>query len=394
MGVNEQFAAERAAQLATVANRNEWLEAEAKAGRMRKNGNGTFTVLGDGWDRGETFNRNGLPEHGFEILENGETAFYGGGKPAWWSLGVPIPSAAKSTTAILNYAGLNFDVGLRPTPWITQDGEWSALPGSFTTYRTDMNGHETPFGTVGKRYVPLPPRDAFGILDEISGYMPVETAGLWKGGSRMFVSCLAPEPVILDPQGIADEIRMYMQLNNSWAGESNLSADLTPWRTVCKNTNTFAIRDAKATFKIRHTRSAKDKIQEAKMALGLVENYTGKWSAEETALIQTPFADNQVDALIREVYGELDTDAGKRAVTLRAKLTDNVHNWWEVEAERVGKTAYAAENAITAVEDHERSYRNGGKLTPLMAEGEALLAQAAEPIKHRAHSKLMMLTNR
>lgn len=395
MNVNEQFAAERAEQLATLANRREWLESEAKAGRMTKNGNGTFTVQGNGWDRGETFNAQGLPEHGLEILEDGRVAFYGAGQPAWWNLGVPIPSAAKSTTAILNYAGLNFDVGLRPTPFPARDGEWQVVPNSFTTYRTDpATGHETPFGTVGKRYVPLPPREAFGILDEISEYMPVQTAGLWKGGTRMFVSCLAPEPVALDPEGINDQVEMYLNLSNSWAGESTLVADLSPWRRVCKNTNRFAIRDAKASFGIRHTKNAKAKIEEARKALGLVEDYAAKWAAEETQLINTPFHDNQVDALINQVYGEFDAaDAGARAVTLRGKLVDQVHGWWEVEKIRAGSNAYAAEQAITGHEDHDRVYRSteARGLTPLMAEGEALLATDTAATKSRAHARLMLI---
>jgi phage/plasmid-like protein (TIGR03299 family) len=392
MNVNDQFAAERAAQLATLANRREWLDSQVAAGEMRKNGNGTYTVLGTGWDRGETFNAMGLPETGLETLANGDKAFYGAGKPAWWSIGTPIPRLAKSTTEILGYAGLDFEVGIKPTPWIMQDGEITALDGSFTTYRIDMNGHETPFGTVGKRYVPLAPREAFGMLDEISDYLPVETAGMWKGGRRMFVSCKAPEPVTLDPSGIADKVDMYLNLTNSWAGESNVSADVSPWRRVCKNTNRFAIRDATATFQIRHTASMMDKIEEAKRALGLTEDYAAKWAAEETALINTPFAANQVDALINQVYGELAIDAGKRAVTLRGSLRDDVHKWWEVESERAGANAYAAENAITGHEDHGRNYRNGGTLTPLAALGEAILAESAEPVKSKAHAKLMLIT--
>jgi hypothetical protein len=82
MNVNDQFAAERAAQLATLANRREWLDSQVAAGEMRKNGNGTYTVLGTGWDRGETFNAMGLPETGLETLANGDKAFYGAGKPA------------------------------------------------------------------------------------------------------------------------------------------------------------------------------------------------------------------------------------------------------------------------------------------------------------------------
>lgn len=394
--VNAQFAAERAEQLAAQADRKQWLEDQVAAGQMRKNRGGSYTMT-TGIDTGEVFYASGLPQTGLETLESGEAAFYGAGQPAWWSLGTRIPPLAKTTTEILTYAGLNFDVGIRPTPWLTQDGEWNALPDSFTTYSTDpYTKKETPFGTVGKTYVPLPPREAFGVLDEISGYMPVETAGLWKGGRQMFVTCRAPEDLVLDPSGIADKVRMYLQLNNSWSGESSLTGLLTPWRTVCKNTNRFAARDATGKISIRHTRNLRDRLEVARQALGLTRDYFAEFAAEETTLIGVPFRTAQVNALIDQVYGELPSDAKDAAKRADKKRRDAVHNWWEVEVDRVGPTAYAAEQAITAYVDHDRSYRSLDKrgLTPLAAEGEALLAGEGDARKHTAHRKLMMLVKK
>jgi phage/plasmid-like protein (TIGR03299 family) len=397
--VNEQFAAERADQLARAADRVGYLERETEAGRMRKNPNGSYTVLGDGWDRGEVFNTQGLPDHGLETLQDGSVAGYLNGQPAWWSLGTKIPSTAKTTTQILQFAGLDFEVGIKPTPYHFDDGRVGVSPGSFQTYVKPSERHmERVLGQVGKVFTPIQPRETFGMLDELTRYANVETAGLFKDYRRMFVTARLPEDLTIDPAGIADTIRQYVALFDAWDGSTNLSAHVEPWRVVCKNTSDFAIRDAVTSFKIRHTKTWADKAEEAKRVLGITKGYYEAFAKDATLLVQTPFAANQVDALIDQVYGEADSDLKGRALTMRTNLVDNVHKWWEVETERVGANAWAAVNAITGTADHDRNFRQSkasAKLTPLQALGEAVFTEANVEPKRRAHKALLqMATNR
>ncbi len=48
---------------------------------------------------------------------------------------------------------------------------------------------------------------------------------------------------------------------------------VTPVRIVCANTQRMALRQAKATYAIRHTRTARAKIAQARQALGIVWRY-------------------------------------------------------------------------------------------------------------------------
>ena len=399
MNVNDAFDAQRADQIRRAADRKDWMDGEVKAGTMRQNPNGTYTVLG-GFDAGEVFQANGQPEHGLETLADGTVAAYLNGKPAWWSLGSKVPGNAKSTSAILRFAGLDFTVGIKPTPYHFEDGRVDVSPGSFQTFVKANDRHaERVLGQVGKVFTPVQPVQSFGLLDELTKFLPVETAGLFKDYRRMFVSARAPESSVIDPGGVEDEVINYVLLTDAWDGSTKLTARLTPWLVRCKNTHDLAVKGAKSSFAIRHTANWQDKAAEASRVLGLTREYYDAFTAEETALARTPFMDNQVDALIAQIWGEEDADASKRGKTLRQSRVDSVHKWWEIEKNRLGKTAYAAENAITGHVDHDRSWKLGkgeARKTPLMALGDAILSETtalSEP-KREAHRKLMMLTNR
>lgn len=386
--VNAGFDAQRASQIQTAADRKAFLEGQVAQGLMRKNSNGTYTVL-SGYDRGEVFNELGEPQHGLDTQQDGTTAFYSKDVPAWHSLGHVIPGGAKTTTDILKYAGQAFGVKVAETPFLNPVTKtWGTVRDSFTSYRTDTG---EPFGTMGKRWVPLQNTDAFSMLDELTEYMPVETAGTFDNGRRTFVSAKSPEDLILDENGLADPMRQYVMIVNHHDGRGSLSASVTPWRPRCKNTVNFGVRDAVRKISIRHTKNAMAKVSEAKQVLGLVRTYFDAFAAEENALIQTPFFANQVDALIDQVWGELGTDPSKRTATNHANRRDAVHQIWEVESARCGFNAYAAENAITGYVDHHRGRRTAGRMTPLQALGEAVLLDANTEPKQTAHDKLMLL---
>lgn len=391
--VNAQFDAQRAQQIQTVNDRRAFLDGQVAKGEMRKNQNGTYTVL-TGWDRGEVFNANGLPQAGLDTMANGETAFYSKDVPAWHGLGTVIPGGARTATEVLRYAGQDFDVALIETPhWNPVLSAWETVKDNFTSYRTDT-GHA--LGVVGKRWTPIQPRDAYGLLDELTEFMPAETAGTFDQGRRTFVTAKYPEDLILDPSGIADRIARYVSLINYYDGRGSLTATVSPWRIRCKNTQALNLRDADRKFAIRHTKNYASKVQAAKEALGLVNRYYEAFAEESTALIQTPATKNMVDDLIAAVWGEMDeAEASKRGATMAANRRASIMNIWDVEAERCGANAYALENAITGYVDHDRPKRVGSKgLTPLMALGEAVLADTNAEPKIKAHKALMTLVKR
>lgn len=388
--VNERFATTRMAQLKSAKERENWLENEIAEGRAESLPGGRVRIT-QGWDRGEVFTRSGIPMTGLDLKANGEAALYLKDEPAWHALGQVVPGGLTTAASVLEAAGLNYRVGIRPTAFLTPDGDWIAVPDSFTTYREDTN---QPLGVVGKIYRPVQNAESYEILDELLNHgMVAESAGSFRQGRKTFVSARIPEDLVVDPDGVGDVIRQYLMISNSHDGSSPVRAVVTPWRPVCKNTERFALRDAVTSFTIRHTKNAMTKVKEAQKALKLTHEYYQEWKEEEEALIRTPFTDNAVDALIREIWGELDKDATDRAKRIHETRRAQLHDIYRMEAGRVGENAYAAERSVTALADHFANLRprNDLKGRPMAALGQAILEETQDDIKTTAHAKLLLL---
>lgn len=404
--VNEQFAASKLEQMAKAADKKAWLDDQLSTGKMTALGNNAYRV-NIGWDRGETITINaqtlsaeGL--HGLDVQADGTVSLYSrGDNPPWWGLGgTHIPAGLTSVDGVLRAGGLDWTVGIKPGTWINPlTGETEDKPGSFDTFRED-NG--TWLGTVGKIYTPAQNHEAFGFLGKLFAdheLMP-ETAGSMDDGRRVFISAEVPEGMIVDPNGVADYVRLFLVISNSHNGQGGVVPHVTPWRPVCKNTERFGLRDATYKISIRHTKNWKDKLAQAQKTLRITKAYRDAWIAEETSLVQTSFTADDLESLITEIWGEVDREnAPKRTITLDRLRRDDIQERFGTEVARVGRNAYAAERAITGSVDHFTTLRpqnaalTGNRLAAL---GAAILedTETMTGRKTTAHRALLTWTNR
>lgn len=403
--VNAEFASQKLDQLATVEKRKEWLDTQV--------GEGNFVLQGDryivisGWDRGESFSaKTTLPEHGLDLTESGDVALYLKDRPAWHALGTVIKGGSSNAETVLKAAGMWWETlsepltAKLPVAWY-DNGEASVyeekeVADTFVNYRSDTF---QPLGVVGKIYTPIHNTTAFDFLDSLFGdhLMVAESAGSFRDGKRVFISAEIPGELIIDPTGVSDHIRMYLALINSHDGSTPFTAVVTPWRPVCKNTERLALKNAVTKWTVRHTKNAMNKIEEAKRTLGLATQYYDEFVAEETALLQVSFMGDDVDKLIKDIWGDApEADANKKSQTVYRQRRDSLHALYGVEAERVGRNAYAAERAVTGYVDHFSELRPRGVLkgNRLGAQGQAILEGSQDEVKNRTHKRLMTLTNR
>jgi len=209
-----------------------------------------------------------------------------------------------------------------------------------------------------------------------------------------------PEASIVDPGGLNDHIRQYLALLNSHDGKTPFIGLRTPWRIACGNTHRFALRnELNAKISIRHTKNAKNKIDEARRVLGLTLEYYAELAQEETELVHTPVTNDDVESLIKEIYAvKLGTDGkpSKRGETLSAARTEKIRELFEFEAGRVGRNAYALENAVTGYVDHYADLRPRGALkgNRLAALGNAIMSEDNDKVKNHAHRALLTLKTR
>ena len=93
---------------------------------------------------------------------------------------------------------------------------------------------------------------------------------------------------------------------------------VTPVRIVCANTQRIALRRAKASYAIRHTRSARGKIAQARHALGIVCRYCEDFETAAQTLINQTLDLDEFQAIVDQVWPPDPSDTpGPRAAGIR-----------------------------------------------------------------------------
>jgi phage/plasmid-like protein (TIGR03299 family) len=395
---NAAFTAERRGQLQAASDRAADIQARIGDGRLVPIGNGRYQVNDpSSWDNGEVWTvQNGqvLPQHGLDTT-TGQVALYTR-VPAWHELGTVIPDGTSDIDQVLTLGGIDFEVARRPVLYQNiLGGPTKVLADQFVTVRQDT---EAGLGVVGARYEVFQNRDIFEFLQDLVANQEVvwESAGALRDGRRVFVCLRLPETVTIDAAGVNDQIVPYIAAINSHDGSSQAQVVATPWRIECGNTERFAVRDAYTRWGVRHTRNARDRIAEARRTLGLSVKYFQAFAAEQEALAQTEVTIAEFHQLLEQLWPAPEQDAPKRTKTHHTNRLATLTGLYASNSARLGRTAYAAERAITEYTDWKAPIRPTGSLRGrnLAARATAVMEGSNDDIKARAHRQLLTLTRR
>ena len=324
-------------------------------------------------------------------MENGEVAFALRGKPAWHNLANRIFNQDEevSTQTMLDEAKLsNWDVRLSPlTEHISES--WNDVSDSHLVIRTNpFNGGTDVLSTVGKRYKTVQNEELFAFADQIHDANPDcrwESAGSLKNGRVVFGTVDIPRTMVLDPQGANDETKLYLIVWTSHDGSVAVQAAITPVRVVCQNTLNLALRNAKQSFKIRHTQTAEGRIQVARETLGLALGYFDEFEIEAKALFNQAITDAEFSKLIKTIYPmpEKDAKGAMKKWENKVILLDDLYHNSPTNANIKG-TKWGAFNALTERLDYYRSGRGNS---------ESLMAGASgfDPVLTAEKNKILNL---
>jgi phage/plasmid-like protein (TIGR03299 family) len=397
--VNAAFAAERADQIQAADARRADFDTRVTEGKLIPLGGGRFRINDPGsWDNGEILIQQSdgqfLPQHGLDT-SRGQAALYSS-EPAWHQLGNIVSGGTSNVDDVLTLGGIDYDVLRRPVEFRNSlDGPHLQLPEHFVTARTDTGAG---LGVVGSRYEVLQNRDAFAFLQDLVDRYDVvwESAGAVRGGRRVFISMRLPDTITIDAAGVADQIIPFIVALNSHDGSSPFQVVVTPWRPVCRNTERFALRDAPSRWGVRHTRNARDRIEEARRTLGLSVNYFAQFAVEEEALARTQLALADFHQVVNELWQAPAEDASVRTRNSHRRRVDELTDLYTENTTRLGTTAYAAERAITEYADWKQAIRPTGSLrgNNLAARATAVLEGSNDDLKSRAHRQLLTRTRR
>lgn len=232
------------------------------------------------------------------------TRYYKKGAP--WALGKDV-SDCKTSVEVMEKAGLDFVVDkcrlVASMPMgdnrnnivnglaneFARNGYiYRELPGAYATYRAD---NSQPLGLVKEKYHVVQNVDAFKFFDEAIGNgVRWDRAGILNGGCKIYLSAKLP----VETRVGDDKIDNYLVFSNSHDGTSSINIMFTPLRVICTNMLNAALKQADAYIRIRHTESAKQKLQRGAEILKIACKYADNAQEFYESLTKIKMTDYQV----------------------------------------------------------------------------------------------------
>lgn len=208
--------------------------------------------------------------HNLEQVNGNASMVYNSkyGSP-WHSLGTPVEGAMTARQA-LELSQQDWEVLKRQLCTRNELGDVVEIP-AYGIFRDD-NGQF--LGTCGVDYQPIQNSSQFEIIDfllEGSDGAHYDTAGVLGRGERVWTLARIPEADIT-VAGV-DKLQSYLLAATSHDGSMAFTLKLTSTRVVCNNTLSMALNSNGSLARVKHTKNAMDRVDQAKRYMSqVVEN--------------------------------------------------------------------------------------------------------------------------
>lgn len=213
-------------------------------------------------------------------------------------------------------------------------------------------------GVVGERYNIVQNEELFEFGEALLAYEGRwETAGAIRRGTHVFGSLAMETEVTIDPNGVSDKINQYLLLSNRHDGTGALIAAQTDVRVVCKNTMDMAMGNLSNTIKIRHTRSAQERMAEAIRVREMQAKRQEIFQEQADHLFQTPCTDAQFFEVVNSIYEKPESKSG--ITRWNNKVVDIMSLWNGETQQGIKNTAWGALGALTEDAQWNRQINKG-----------------------------------
>lgn len=224
-------------------------------------------------------------------------------------------------------------------------------------------GETDVLSVVGSKYKAVQNEELFSFAQNLHDSNPdvkVDSAGAFKNGRVVFGTWSIPNTLVLDPKGANDKTNLYLVVYTSHDGSVAVQAAITPVRVRCQNTLNFAMRNAKQSFKLRHTASVDGRIAQAREALGLSVAYFDEFSAQANELFKREVTNAKFSEIINKLFPkpEADKKGSIKKWENKVVLLDELYHNSPTNANIKG-TAWGVVNALTERLDYFRTARKG-----------------------------------
>ena len=311
------------------------------------------------------------------LINKGENSSFVSKKELPWHRLGKVVDAMTSEEAIV-LGGLNFEVELRelytiggeihksvvktiPTVIKTPNKEsctynvGEIIKNRFATVRQDNN---YPLGIVGSRYTPIQNREAFEFFDRVigEGHAQYETAGALGNGEVVFITAKLPKYI----QVPNEDIDSYLLFTMAHDGSGAIQVMFTPVRVVCNNTLSFAIGGAKNKITFRHTKSAKEKLQNLDKVLGMTNTIKDEMNESFKILQDIRIPANEIEDLMIECLGLKVLEETQKLSTKSDNVLQKALDYYQFGfgQKDIEGTAYGVLNGITGYLQNVKNFRS------------------------------------
>lgn len=294
-------------------------------------------------------------------------------KPGWHGLGVVLdeyPTRAEAQAIAHPWEPISEPVYLQDV--VVEFDEWAGeskpyelyeeAPGFKAIRRSDS---ASLLGIVGEGYEPVTNNEMWDIAEALQGEasdVMFETAGSLQGGRKVWILVRLKDPIAIngDPNGAT---LPYFSLQNAHNGSGAFRGQATMTRIVCANTAQVADQEARARgteFAFRHTLNVRDRIEEARMALGGWRESIEDWVQLSEHMLDVHLELEDVETFLeRWIPMPPSGTATERVIT---NVEEARGQWWSaynsVTCEGIRGTAQGVFAASTEYAEHYRRAHN------------------------------------
>jgi len=317
-------------------------------------------------------------------MQDTDTAYFTGKREPWHSYtATEVGDEVKTAREAITAAGLDWNVVERPVTVEVAPGVTTEYDGKKALVREDTG---TVLSIMSSAYNVVQNVDAFSFVDDVLGGPDVRfhAAGSLHGGARMWLSAVMDRDIYIggDPD---EKIEPYIMFANSHDGSLAVSAWITPMRIACQNALTYSMRNARRSWKARHTKNVMGKYAEAREMLGVASRYFDDLQTIGDALIQKRVDRTQMNRMVANLFPMPDGKRPDEVEDGRAKTM--VLNRREAIMDCLGAddlgnvkdTAWGFVQAVADWDDHHRHAKNTDiRLSRVLFGGNAVKDRALQ----------------
>lgn len=265
-------------------------------------------------------------------------------------IGSEVRSAVTVEEA-LNMGNLNYTVEKRPI--FLADG--TPIPERYATTRLSDN---FVYDIVSERYTVVQNEDAFNFINYMSKDIQFEKVGETKSGMIYLIASLEPINIL------GDTYQPHLCFRNSHNGKFQLSVTICPLRIVCQNQFNVCFKESPNTINIRHSSTAKRRLEEASHILKGTADYMKELNSQAEKWANIHVTNDQIEKVLLELF-PIDIENMKdyqiERIEEQRTLLKNAYNC--SDNQNFKNTMWGMINAYSDFITHKPQYRDTATAT-------------------------------